>query len=144
MNHTGLASVAFLLSTAIAGFTVGPTHELLHVLAPITHGNLTIFPVVGGIDYDTSRFLTLDEGVRAGTVIVTEQGAVQGLLRRSGSREVVETEAGIYRRAEITGDNYKVFSITALLPKTDFDVHIAKMTYDAETALPFRPAIMVR
>ncbi|MGA8878722.1 MAG: DUF6569 family protein [Candidatus Korobacteraceae bacterium] len=389
MNHTGLASMAFLLSTAIAGVSGGPTRESLHILAPITHGNLTIFPIVGGVDYDTSRFLTLDEGVRAGTVIVTEQGSVQGLLRRgqpvnrgsgaavnqlvlinnsdqpllllageivtggkqdrvigadrlvppksdpidlsvfcvepgrwvgrserfssmksqmaqpsvrvpamaakdqhqvwnqvaaarkaaevasaaplvqgnnadlstnfdqnvvdnspnggndltyhrttsyaatmampkvqatidsaagnyesireklkkdgakgvvvaingklvwvdlfasndllmrywqklvrsyaaesltsagekgqvdqksaeafldrmSGSREVVETEAGIYRRAEITGDNYKVFSITALMPKTDFDVHIAKMTYDAEAGQAFRPAIMVR
>jgi len=82
MNHTALASLAFVLSTAIAGVTGGPAHEPLHVLAPITHGNLTIFPIVGGVDYDTSRFLTLDEGVRAGTVIVTEQGSVQGLLRR--------------------------------------------------------------
>lgn len=396
MNHMGLASLAFLLSTAIAGVSGGPTHDSLHLLAPITHGNLTIFPIVGGADHDTSGFLTLDEGVRAGTVIVTEQGSVQGLLRRgqtvnrgagaavnqlvlinnsdrpllllageivtggkqdrvigadrlvppnsdpidlsvfcvepgrwvghseqfssmksqmaqpsvrvpamaakdqhqvwnqvaearkaviassqavevtsavplvqtdngdlstnlsqnvvvnapnggtdlashpttsyaatmaipkvqatidnaagnyenirerlkkdgakgvvvaingklvwvdlfasndllmrywqklvrsyaaesltsagekgqvdqkaaqafldrmSGSREVVETEAGIYRRAEITGDNYKVFSITALMQKTDFDVHIAKMTYDTETGKAVRPAIMVR
>lgn len=82
MNHTGWASLAFLLSTAIAGVSGGPAHETLHLLAPITHGNLTIFPIVGGVDYDTSRFLTLDEGVRAGTVIVTEQGSVPGLLRR--------------------------------------------------------------
>jgi len=393
MNHKGLVSLVFLLSTAIAGITGGPAHEPLHVLAPITHGNLTIFPIVGGVDYDTSRLLTLDEGVRAGTVIVTEQGSGQGLLRRgqpvnrhsgaevnqlvlinnsdrpllllageivtggkqdrvigadrlvlpksdpidlsvfcvepgrwvgrseqfssmksqmaqpsvrvpamaakdqhevwnqvaaarkaaqiassqsaevtaaaptvqadnadlsgnfgapapnggndltyrattsyattmalpkvqatidnaagnyesvqqqlrkagakgvvvaingrlvwvdlfasndllmrywqklvrsyaaeslasagekvqvdqkaaqaflermSGNREVVETEADVYRRAEITGDSYKVFSITALMPKTDFDVHIAKMTYDADAGQPFRPAIMVR
>ena len=82
MNHKGLASLVFLLSTAIAGVSSGPAHESLHVLAPITHGNLTIFPIVGGIEYDTSRLLTLDEGVRAGTVIVTEQGSVHGLLRR--------------------------------------------------------------
>jgi len=387
MNHTALASLAFVLSTAIAGVTGGPAHEPLHVLSPITHGNLTIFPIVGGVDYDTSRFVTLDEGVRTGTVIVTEQGAVQGLVRRgqpvnrgsgaavnqlvlinnsdrpllllageivtggkqdrvigadrlvppnsdpidlsvfcvepgrwvgrseqfgsmksqmaqpsvrvpamakkdqhevwnqvatarqaveskagavggvagvppqaqtdngglstntpnggndlsyhattsyaatmaapkvqatidnavgnyesvqqqlrkdgakgvvvaingrlvwvdlfasndllmrywqklvrsyaaesltatgdkgqvdqksaqafldrmSGSREVVETEAGIYRRAEITGESYKVFSITALMPKTDFDLHIAKMTYNAEEGKAFRPAIV--
>ncbi len=82
MNHKGLVSLVFLLSTAIAGVSSGPAHESLHVLAPITHGNLTIFPIVGGIEYDTSRLLTLDEGVRAGTVIVTEQGSVHGLLRR--------------------------------------------------------------
>jgi hypothetical protein len=82
MKHRGLVSLAFLLSTAIAGVSGGPAHESLHVLAPITHGNLTIFPIVGGVEYDTSRLLTLDEGVRAGTVIVTEQGSVQGLVRR--------------------------------------------------------------
>ncbi|MGB9256965.1 MAG: hypothetical protein WCC25_19140, partial [Candidatus Korobacteraceae bacterium] len=75
---------------------------------------------------------------------VDQKSAQEFLNRMSGSREVVETEAGIYRRAEITGDNYKVFSITALIPKTDFDVHIAKMTYDAEAGQAFRPAIMVR
>jgi hypothetical protein len=82
MNHKGLASLAFLLSTAIAGISGGPSHESLHVLAPITHGNLTIFPIVGGVDYDTSRLLTLDEGVHTGTVVITEQGALQGLIRR--------------------------------------------------------------
>lgn len=375
MNHRILTSLAFLVSGTIAGISGGPAHDSLHVLSPITHGNLTIFPVVGGRDYDTTRFLTLDEGVRAGTVIVTERGSLHGLLRRgqpvsrnssaevnqlvlvnnsdrpllllageivtggkqdrvigadrlvpaksdpidlsvfcvepgrwvgrsdqfgsmksqmaqpsvrvpamaakdqrevwnqvaqaresaqiassvmmdtgpapiphggndlsrdttsyaatmaspqvqatidsaagnynsilqelrktgakgvvvaingnivwvdlfasndllmrywqklvrsyaaesltstsnkgdvdqksaeafldrmSGSREVVETEAGLYRRAEITGDGYKVFSITALMPKTNFDVHVAKMAYDAEAREPFRPAILVR
>ena len=82
MNHTILASLAFVLSSAVAGAGGPATHEPLHVLAPITHGNLTIFPVVGGPDYDTSRLLTLDEGIRAGTVVITEKGAVQGLVRR--------------------------------------------------------------
>ena len=82
MEHRILALLALVVSGAIAGITGPPAHEALHVLPPITHGNLTIFPVVGGVDYDTSRFLTLDEGVRAGTVIVTEQGSLQGLVRR--------------------------------------------------------------
>jgi len=53
------------------------------VLAPITRGNLTIFPVVaaGGHVYDTGKFLTLDEGVRSGEVVVTEAGGVAGLVR---------------------------------------------------------------
>ncbi len=77
-----LATLTLILASAIAAFTGPPAHESLHVLPPITHGNLTIFPVVGGSDYDTSRFLTLDEGIRAGTVVVTEQGSLQGLVRR--------------------------------------------------------------
>ena len=91
------ASLALVLAGAIAAFIGhqpialhagglgGPSaHDSLHVLAPITHGNLTIFPVVGGADYDTSRFLTLDEGVHAGSVIVAEQGELRGLVRRGG------------------------------------------------------------
>ena len=52
------------------------------VLAPITHGNLTIFPVVSDRRHDTSMFITLDEGLRSGEVVVIEAGQVQGLVRR--------------------------------------------------------------
>ena len=52
------------------------------VLAPIRHGNLTVFPVVAARSYDTQEFLTLDEGLRSGEVIVTESGSVQPLMRR--------------------------------------------------------------
>jgi hypothetical protein len=52
------------------------------VLDPIRHGNLTVFPVVASKSYPTGEFLTLDEGLRSGEVIVTEAGAVQGLIRR--------------------------------------------------------------
>jgi hypothetical protein len=46
----------------------------------------------------------------------------------SGNREVAETDPGVFRRSEITGEGYKVFTLTSLLPKTDFTVHLAKMT----------------
>ncbi len=52
------------------------------VLEPIRHGNLTVFPVVAAKSYPTGEFLTLDEGLRSGEVIVTEAGNVQGLIRR--------------------------------------------------------------
>lgn len=52
------------------------------VLAPITRGNLTIFPVVAAISYDTHDFLTLDEGLRSGEVVVTEAGNIAPLVRR--------------------------------------------------------------
>jgi hypothetical protein len=52
------------------------------VLAPIRHGNLTVFPVVAARSYDTSEFLTLDEGLRSGEVVVTESGNLRGLIRR--------------------------------------------------------------
>jgi hypothetical protein len=42
---------------------------------------------------------------------------------------VVETEPGVYRRSEITGSGFKVFTITSLMPKSEETVHIAKMAY---------------
>ena len=52
------------------------------VLEPIRHGNLTVFPVVAAKSYPTGEFMTLDEGLRSGDVVVTEAGNVQGLIRR--------------------------------------------------------------
>ncbi len=44
-----------------------------------------------------------------------------------GRHETAETEPGIYRQTEISGDGFKVFELTSLLPKTGFAVHVAKM-----------------
>ncbi len=52
------------------------------VLEAIRHGNLTVFPVVAAKSYPTGEFMTLDEGLRSGDVVVTEAGNVQGLIRR--------------------------------------------------------------
>jgi hypothetical protein len=77
------------------------------VLAPIRQENLTVFPVVTACGYsqrgsftpdekqrsgvmvvstciprNTQEFLTLDEGLRSGEVVVTESGSVQPLIRR--------------------------------------------------------------
>jgi hypothetical protein len=45
----------------------------------------------------------------------------------NGSREIVETEANVYRRTDVTGEGYRVFELVSLLPKTGFTVHITKM-----------------
>ena len=52
------------------------------ILAPISHGNLTIFPVVSAKAHDTSDFITLDEGIRSGEVVVTEVGNIHSGLQR--------------------------------------------------------------
>src|SRR5580658_4958180 len=52
------------------------------LLSPIRSGNLAVFPVVSGKSYDTAEFITLDEGLRSGDVIVTEAGQARGLIRR--------------------------------------------------------------
>jgi hypothetical protein len=45
----------------------------------------------------------------------------------TGGREVVETEPGIFRRSDVAGEGYRVFTLTALLPKTGYLVHLTKM-----------------
>jgi len=71
----------------------------------------------------------MTEGVRAGKVTPSE--AQEFVNERQGTHETAETEPGLFRHAEITGDDYRVFELTSLLPKTDFAVHIAKMHEDA-------------
>ena len=44
-----------------------------------------------------------------------------------GGREVSETEPGVYRRTDVTGDGYRVFELMSLLPKAEFRVHITKI-----------------
>jgi hypothetical protein len=64
-----------------------PSTSHYKVLAPIGHGNLTVFPVVATISHDTQDFLTLDEGLRSGDVVVSESGSVTPLVRpRHGFR----------------------------------------------------------
>lgn len=57
------------------------------LLDPITYENITLFPVVTSSSQDTSEFLTLDEGLSTGDVVVSEQGAV-GLARSRDGRRV--------------------------------------------------------
>ena len=88
-------SVLFAVLLLVAGFALLDRHPVragevtpnsgYKVLDPIRHGNLTIFPVVAAKSYPTGEFLTLDEGLRSGEVVVTEAGSVQGLIRRHGA-----------------------------------------------------------
>ena len=74
------SSQLFQPSTVEAGETSDSTNY--KVLDPIRHGNLTVFPVVAAKNYDTSEFITLDEGIKSGDVVVTEYGNARGIIRR--------------------------------------------------------------
>src|SRR5580692_10941603 len=63
------------------------------VLEPIRQGNLTVFPVLASKSYPTGEFLTLDEGLRSGEVVVTEYGSLRGLIRRHPMPPVVSGNA---------------------------------------------------
>ncbi len=67
------------------------------VLDPIRHGSLTVFPVVAPKSYPTGEFLTLDEGLRSGEVVVTEYGNVRGLVRRHTTPALQHDSAEVNR-----------------------------------------------
>lgn len=56
-----------------------------------------------------------------------QKSAQQFLNELEGRRQVVENEPGLFRHTETTGDSFRVFQLTSLLPKTGFDLHIAKI-----------------
>ena len=59
------------------------------LLSPIRSGNLAVYPVVASKSYETAEFLTLDEGLRSGDVVVTEAGQARGLIRRRQGEPVI-------------------------------------------------------
>lgn len=64
------------------------------VLEPIRHGHLTVFPVVAGTAHDTHDFLTLDEGLRSGEVVVNESGEITPLMRPPHGANTVRPRDG--------------------------------------------------
>ncbi|SRR5579871_1346515 len=67
------------------------------VLDPIRHDSLMVFPVVAPKSFSTGEFLTLDEGLRSGEVVVTEYGNVRGLIRRPRTRPLLQSNAEVNR-----------------------------------------------
>jgi len=57
----------------------------------------------------------------------TLEQAESFLANMRGRRETIESEPGVFRHTQVNGDGFKAFELTSLLPKTGFDVHVAKM-----------------
>ena len=76
----GAAAILFFTSY-IEGGQQKPAGSSYRVLAPTTQDNLAVFPIVTESTPDTHFFLTLDEGLRSGQVVVTEEGGSTGLVR---------------------------------------------------------------
>jgi len=87
-----LALTALVPDQARAG--ENPTTFHYKVLAPIRHGNLSIFPVVAATTHNTEDFLTLDEGLRSGEVVVSESGSIAPLVRPRSGRPQVQPGGG--------------------------------------------------
>jgi len=86
-----LLGISALGGLALVGASPNPmpgkTEGSWRLLDPVSYENITIFPVVSSSVEDTSAFLTLDEGLSNGEVLVSEQGAA-GLARTRDGRPV--------------------------------------------------------
>jgi hypothetical protein len=86
---TALASIAAMgslafISAAPRSHKATPRAEGdWRILDPVVYENISVFPVVSGSSQDTSSFLTLEEGLDSGEVIVSERGAA-GMVRNRG------------------------------------------------------------
>jgi hypothetical protein len=96
-----------------AGAAHGPTHggdgpnlnpHGWTVLAPVTYKNLTIFPVRGRTLAGAQDYITLDEGIKNGTVRITEKGgtvARRPIRRTRGSDSAArQQQVALDRRGE--------------------------------------------
>src|SRR5215472_3455826 len=54
------------------------------ILDPVTYENISVFPVVASYGQDTSVFLTLEEGLATGEVVVRERGSEEMVRGRDG------------------------------------------------------------
>jgi ARG/rhodanese/phosphatase superfamily protein len=83
-----LGGLAFIWGPAEAHQPPPPRSEGdWRLLDPVTFENISVFPVVSSNGQDTSPFLTLEEGLSTGEVLVREQGS-EGLVRGRDGRPV--------------------------------------------------------
>jgi len=54
------------------------------ILDPVTYENISVFPVAASYGQDTSAFLTLEEGLATGEVVVRERGSEEMVRGRDG------------------------------------------------------------
>ena len=83
LGISALGSAAFVWARSASPGSQPKQEGDWRLLDPITYENISIFPVVSSVAQDTSAFVTLDEGLSSGDVIVREQGS-DGMARSRG------------------------------------------------------------
>lgn len=92
LGITSLGALGFLWSGAgPSGQPAAPEGDW-RLLEPISYENITLFPVASSSGRDTSDFLTLEEGLSSGQVIVREHGS-DGLVRSRGGTPAIPDES---------------------------------------------------
>jgi hypothetical protein len=70
------------------------------VTAPVSYKNLTLFPIVGASTAPADSYITLDEGIKNGTVVISEKGSRQVARRTRRGRTLLNQQASL----EASGD----------------------------------------
>jgi hypothetical protein len=94
ISALGMAAIGFLWYSPTGATPPGKQEGEWRLLDPVSYENLTVFPVVSSSGYDTSAFLTLEDGLSSGEVTVREQGADVIYRNRDGSRPVTQNYGG--------------------------------------------------
>jgi len=85
--HAGPDSDSNLLPTTLPASPPAPQPKPegdWRILDPVTYENISVFPVVASYGQDTSAFLTLEEGLATGEVVVRERGSEEMVRGRDG------------------------------------------------------------
>src|SRR6266849_2278734 len=85
LGITALGGLAFVVSAP--GLAAAPSARPegdWRLLDPVTYENISVFPVVSSFSQDTSPFLTLEQGLANGEVLVREQGSETMVRGRDG------------------------------------------------------------
>jgi len=88
LGITTLGGLAFIWGPPSSHLSSPPPSKVVgewRLLDPVTYENISIFPVVSSNSQDTSAFLTLEEGLATGEVIVRESGS-EGMVRGRDGR----------------------------------------------------------
>jgi hypothetical protein len=83
LGISALGSAAFVWAGSGSPGSQSKPEGDWRLLDPITYENISIFPVISSVSRDTSAFVTLDEGLSSGDVVVREQGS-DGMARSRG------------------------------------------------------------
>ncbi|HEV7513027.1 MAG TPA: DUF6569 family protein [Candidatus Acidoferrum sp.] len=84
LGISAVGSVAFVWAGSGSPGAEPKPESGWRLLDPITYENISIFPVVSSVSQDSSAFVTLDEGLSSGDVVVREQGS-EGMARSRGT-----------------------------------------------------------
>jgi hypothetical protein len=64
------------------------------ILDPVTYENISVFPVVAPYGQDTGAFLTLEEGLATGEVLIRERGSEEMVRGRDGRPVLIPQTTG--------------------------------------------------